>query len=179
MQIASGRPGWARSGRRIAVRLALSVAFIALSLGSGCRRRHAPDGVSAAANRGPAAPVTVALAGRVLDRGGRAVPDARVLLFADGANGGPTETSTDLDGAFRASALIPGRYRLIVEAAGFPTAERASVTVPVDEVSVTLDGQGRLLRGRAERSGAPVTGARVLLAPDEGGPIREAISRAG
>ena len=100
MQIASGRPGRARTGRRIAVRLALSAAFMTLILGPGCRRRQGTARVPAASDPASAVRVTVALSGRVLDRAARPVPDARVLLFPDGTSGEATETSTDSRGRF-------------------------------------------------------------------------------
>ena len=180
MQIASGRPGWARTGRCIAVQLALWAAVVGLfTTGLGChRRRPGTDRGSAASDGRSVSGVAVALAGRVADRGARPIPDARVLLFPEAGRGENIETSTDPQGHFRASGLVPGRYRVIVEAAGFPTAEQASVAVPGDDLPGD-PGRGGPAASRPGRAGgAPLAGARVLLGPDEGGPIREAISPA-
>jgi hypothetical protein len=178
MQIASGRrtlPSWV-------IGLMVAVAF-----GSGCRRHH-PVAPSAPAAAPPVAAAFVA--GQVVDRAGHPVPEARVLVFplaagpdAAAPSAAPAraavETATDRDGRFRAGGLVAGRHRLLVEAAGFPTTERAPVTAPADGVEVRLDGEGRAIVGRVEEAGAPVPGARVWLGPEGGGPVRETETRAG
>ena len=73
-----------------------------------------------------------ALSGRVVDRRDRPVPEARVLAFPLSGGAGPSETATDLDGRFRFDRLPPGAYRLLIEAAGFPTTEQPSVTAPAE-----------------------------------------------
>src|SRR6185436_17379958 len=93
--------------------------------------------------------------------------------------GAPLETATDLEGRFRFARLAPGPYRLLVEAAGFPPAEKAPVSAPAEDAAVRVDGEGRSVVGRVSAAGVPVADARVLLAPDGGGPLRETITRAG
>ncbi len=130
----------------------------------GCRRRPQPP-VPATAR-----PVPARLAGRVVDGAGQAVPDASVLAFPLGA-GGPARATTDPDGTF-ALAAPPGAYRLLVEATGFPLAERAPVQVPGSGVKVALEGEGRFIAGLVSRAGAPVGGATVRVAAEAGGPER-------
>jgi len=129
---------------------------------------------------GTAVAATATLAGTVADRRDRPVPEARVLAFPlAGEGGAPLETATDLEGRFRFARLAPGPYRLLVEAAGFPPAEKAPVSAPAEDAAVRVDGEGRSVVGRVSAAGVPVADARVLLAPDGGGPLRETITRAG
>src|SRR3954465_5187780 len=172
MQIASKRP-------------ALTAGFLLLlsfSTQEGCRCRRTPP---AAATDGGPPPATAWLSGSVADRREHAVPEARVLAFpvdGDGQapeSGTPFETATDLEGKFRFTRLPPGPYRLLIEAAGFPTTEKTPVSAPSDGAVVRVDGEGRSIVGRVSAAGQPVGGARVLLAPDAGGPLRETLTRAG
>ena len=167
METASKRPGPAAG-------LLLLLVF---STHPGCRchgnRTAARDG-------GATVAATATLAGSVVDRRDRPVPEARILAFPlAGEGGAPLETATDLEGRFRFARLPPGPYRLLVEAAGFPTAEKTPVAVPGEDAAVRVDGEGRSIVGRVNAGGAPVAGARVLLAPDGGGPLRESATRAG
>src|SRR5262245_30239903 len=168
MEIASKRPP-------LAAGLLL---LLLVSTHPGCRCH----GNRTAADRdgGTAAAATATLAGTVADRRDRPVPEARVLAFPlAGEGGAPLETATDLEGRFRFARLPPGPYRLLVEAAGFPTAEKAPVSAPAEDAAVRVDGEGRSVVGRVTAAGAPVAGAHVLLAPDAGGPLRETVTRAG
>jgi hypothetical protein len=172
MQIASKRP----------VLAAGLLLLLGLSAQEGCRcqrnrRVTALDG-------GPAA-ATAWLGGRVVDRRDHAVPEARVVAFPLAPDGGPPpgampfETATDIEGRFRFERLPPGAYRLLVEAAGFPTAEVSPVAAPTDGAALRVDGEGRSIVGKVTAAGAPLAGARVLLAPEGGGPMRETLTRAG
>jgi protocatechuate 3,4-dioxygenase beta subunit len=169
MQIASKRPA-ATAGLLL---------VLSLSAVEGCRSRRPRQGTAADGGAGPAA--TAWLSGSVVDRRDRPVPEARVLAFAlAGDAGAPFETATDLAGRFRLAALPRGAYRLLVEAAGFPTTEVASAAAPGDAGTVRVDGEGHAIVGRVSAGGVPVAGARVLLAPDAGGgPTRESVTRAG
>src|SRR6476620_10830987 len=73
----------------------------------GCRCNRTPP---VAAHDGGAAPVATAwLAGSVVDRRARPVPEARVLAFALAAEGAtPFEASTDLEGRFRFAHIPAG-----------------------------------------------------------------------
>ncbi|HXU03910.1 MAG TPA: carboxypeptidase-like regulatory domain-containing protein [Polyangia bacterium] len=158
----------------------LLLLLVSLATLPGCRCQGKRS--TGARDGGPAVPAaTAALAGRVADRADRPVPEARILAFplaSDGA-GAPFETATDLDGRFRFARLPRGPYRLLVEAAGFPTAEKAPVSAPSEDAAVRVDGEGRSIVGLVTAAGAPAAGARVLLAPDSGGPLRETVTRAG
>ena len=151
------------------------------ALGSGeggCRCRAGKQG-QGAVDAGGATP-TASISGRVVDRKDRPVPEARVLAFAIGAKvAAPVESATDADGRFRVDKLTAGPHRVLVEAAGFPAFETDAVSAPADGVAVQLDGEGSSVVGRVFTAGAPAAGARVLLAPDAGGPIRETTTRAG
>ncbi|HZL21537.1 MAG TPA: carboxypeptidase-like regulatory domain-containing protein [Polyangia bacterium] len=122
------------------------------------------------------------LRGRVVDRRGQAVPDARVLAFAGSSAGQggrpPATVATDFEGGFKIGPLAAGSYRLLIEAAGFPTAERTGVAAPAAELELRLDGEGRSIAGRVELAGVPVVGATVALADEAGGPARQARTRA-
>src|SRR5262245_11150015 len=119
MQIASKRPA-------VTAGLLLVLSF---STQEGCRCRRPGPGAGGDAAAAPVA--TAWLAGTVVDRRGNPVPEARVLAFPlAGDAGAPSETATDLSGRFRLSALLPGNYRVLVEAAGFPTTELPSVAAP-------------------------------------------------
>jgi len=172
MQIASKRPA-------LTAGLLLLLAF---STQEGCRCRPTPP---AAAPDGGAPTAAAWLSGSVADRRDHPVPEARVLAFRLGDDGGtaasatPFETATDLAGHFRFAHLPPGAYRLLIEAAGFPTAEKAPVPAPSDGAAIRVDGEGRSIVGRVTAAGLPVAGARVLLAPDGGGQMRETVTRAG
>jgi len=103
-----------------------------------------------------------------------------VLAFAIGAHAAaPIESATDADGRFRIDKVAAGPHRVLVEAAGFPAVEKDNISAPADGVAVQLDGEGSSIGGRVYAAGAPAAGARVLLAPDAGGPMRETTTRAG
>ena len=155
----------------------------ALVLGVGlpaCHRRATPDERADAGAR-PSPATAAYLRGRVVDRRGQAVPDAQVLAFpvsvaGDGAR--PAAVATDFEGGFKIEALPAGSYRLLIEAAGFPTTERIGIVAPAAELALRLDGEGRSIAGRVELAGAPVVGATVVLADEAGGPGRQTRTRA-
>src|SRR5579863_6199208 len=160
----------------------------AVTLGSiGCHRRPGSDKAPAPAVLVPAP--TARLAGQVLDGRAHPVPDARVLAFpvADGGagEGEPGRATADLDGRFAIEHLVAGRYRILVEAAGFPAAEMSPVDAPAAELTVRVAGEGRSISGLvALQAGAsdfgtpPAANVRVLLAAEAGGPMRETRTRA-
>ena len=149
---------------------------------AGCRpARRRPRPATAA--RPPAA--TAWLAGSVVDR--RAPPGARgararVPLAGDGGAG--RDAVRDRRPTWRATSASPTCRRAPIgcwsRRPGFPTAETAPVTAPVGRRRCPRRRRGAVDRraGRA-RPGAPVAGARVLLAPDGGGPLRETVDARG
>ena len=162
----------------------VALAALLLAGGGGCRR-HRPAAPPAA----PAIPAAVGsarLEGRVLDGRDHAVPDAHVLAFpfVDGGagRGEPARATADLEGRFSIDHLTEGTYRVLVEAAGFPTAETSSVTAPAAALTLRVAGEGRSIFGRVEfvePAGVPATGAEVLLGDEAGGPVRETLTRDG
>ena len=122
------------------------------------------------------------LAGQVVDGRVRPVPEARVLAFRIGdggaGSGEPARAIADLDGRFAIERLTAGSYRLLVEAVGFPTAEAAPLVAPATDLVLRVAGEGRSIFGRVALAGAPAPGARVELAAESGGPVRETRSRA-
>ena len=108
---------------------------------------------------------TVAMAGRIQDERGAAVPLARVLVFAvaDATSAPIHETHADEKGAFHLGGLAPGAHRLLIEAPGIGTASAGPVQVPDADVLVVLPGDIRAIVGRVTRAGQTITGARVLL----------------
>src|SRR6476660_3368511 len=153
--------------------------LLSFGLSPGCRCQRTPPAAATDGGTGPAAHAW--LGGTVTDRRARPVPEARVLAFAlagdaSPAPAAPFETATDGEGRFVLKRIPAGAYRLLVEAAGFQPAEVAPVSAPTDRASLRVDGEGRSVVGRVSAAGAPVAGARVLLAPDDGGPLRETVT---
>ncbi len=75
------------------------------------------------------------------------------------------------------AGLPPGSYRLLIEAAGFASFETAPIAVPASAVVVHLPGTALSITGRVLSGGVAVAGAAVRLAPEEGGSIRETLTR--
>src|SRR6476620_1953392 len=136
MNISNGNPGRVpnpSASKRPALRAGLLL-LLAFSTQEGCRCHR---GRPAAADGGAAAAPAAWLGGSVVDRRDHPVPEARVLAFPVGGDGGtPNETATDLSGRFRLAHLPPGPYRLLIEAAGFPTTEKTPVTAPSDDAAI-------------------------------------------
>lgn len=83
------------------------------------------------------------ISGRVFDRDGAPVPEARVRLAVSGASGGTiTRTTTDRSGGFTLHGLRPGSsYTLIAESEGDDgvVSGRAQAETSDSEVQITLD----------------------------------------
>src|SRR5688572_32547523 len=113
---------------RCSPRLAAVLLVCVLGSGeAGCRCRAGKQGQGAmdAARPTPAAWI----AGRVVDRKDRPVPEARVLAFTISPKvAAPVESATDADGRFRVDKLTAGPHRVLVEAAGFPASETAAIS---------------------------------------------------
>jgi len=146
-----------------------------------CRRQQRPPPSEAPLAPAALAATSARLAGQVVDGRARPVPEARVLAFRIGdggaGNGEPARAIADLDGRFAIERLTAGSYRLLVEAVGFPTAEAAPLVAPATDLVLRVAGEGRSIFGRVARAGAPAPGARVELAAESGGPVRETRSR--
>jgi hypothetical protein len=77
------------------------------------------------------------ITGIVKDSTGGALPGA-VVRIANEETGVASETTTNGEGAYRFSALVPGRYRLEVDLSGFESVSRQAVTLTVDQ-TLALD----------------------------------------
>src|SRR5262245_4361458 len=77
------------------------------------------------------------ITGIVKDSTGGALPGA-IVRIANEETGVASETITNGDGAYRFSALVPGRYRLEVDLSGFESVSRQAVTLAVDQ-TLALD----------------------------------------
>src|SRR5262249_39928144 len=80
---------------------------------------------------------TSGISGTVKDPGGSLVPDARVRVIHE-QSGSAQATATNETGIFRAGSLVPGPYRVEVEATGFQKLVRGPVTLEVGQ-SIALD----------------------------------------
>src|SRR6266481_6764954 len=79
------------------------------------------------------------LAGKVVDAGGGRVVGAKIVVRAMGVSA-EREVTSDIHGEFRLEDLVPGRYQVVVTAAGFSDASsNVDVNVAaVRDVTVTL-----------------------------------------
>ncbi|WP_285723709.1 TonB-dependent receptor [Geothrix rubra] len=75
---------------------------------------------------------TGAISGTVTGPNGALIPGARVIL--DGGRGQVVRV-TDANGAFRASALIPGQYQITVTAPGFETAAKLTAIASINNLT--------------------------------------------
>jgi hypothetical protein len=174
MEIASARRAHSHVG-------ALLVALIVCGGLPACRRRH--ETVPAApADASAQRPVAAHLRGRVVDRRDHPVPAARILLFSEVSGGAlgapePSRGATDFEGGFDIEGLAAGTYRVLIEAAGFPTRE-VPARAPASDLVLRIDGEGRSISGRVEFSGVPAVDAIVDLAAETGSAVRQARARA-
>ncbi len=77
---------------------------------------------------------TSSLTGRITDATNATIPNAQVKIVNEQSGASATVFSND-EGIYRATSLIPGAYRIEVQASGFDSAVRRNVTV---EVAQTL-----------------------------------------
>src|SRR5688500_10402650 len=74
------------------------------------------------------------LTGRVTDSSGASVPDVSIQI-RNLETGQESKAGTSSDGAFLASSLAPGLYKMVVSKTGFRTAVRESVLVSTATVT--------------------------------------------
>ncbi|MCI0627602.1 MAG: carboxypeptidase-like regulatory domain-containing protein, partial [Acidobacteria bacterium] len=77
------------------------------------------------------------IAGKVTDPTGASVPNAKIRAINIETNA-KNEVTSSANGDYQILQLLPGRYRLQVEAAGFKLLERPDIQVQVSD-RVTLD----------------------------------------
>jgi hypothetical protein len=109
-----------RSTRQLNVLRTTTAVFVAIVLFSACALAQRTTGT---------------LRGQVLDPQGAVVPKAKVTVTNQGT-GVATTVQTTSAGTYNLPALIPGRYSVNVEAAGFKTYVRREVTVLADQDNV-------------------------------------------
>ena len=71
----------------------------------------------------------------VIDGSGGVVPGVTLTLLSPGLIGSGQTTISDVDGAYRFSRLVPGRYSVKAELTGFQTALQNDVIVNADRTS--------------------------------------------
>ncbi len=98
------------------------------------------------------------ITGRVMDAQGGVVPNAAVIITNVETNA-LARTATNATGYFEASLLNPGRYTVLVEAAGFKRAERSGLEL---NVASRLDLEFQLQVGQLVET-VQVTAATPLL----------------
>jgi protocatechuate 3,4-dioxygenase beta subunit len=117
------------------------------------------------------------LRGKVTDASGRPVPLASATLVPEGGEVRLfPDAVTDREGAFRASGLAPGRYRVVLEAEGFARLEAEGILVEVGgnaEGAYTLRRGARLLVRAVDSSGRSVREARIEVLDAAGKSVRE------
>lgn len=91
---------------------------------------------------GPAAyaQTTGTIQGTVTDTDGIGYPDASVTVASPQMIGGQQVRSTDADGFYKFTDLLPGAYSVTVVAEGFPAEQRQNVLVQINR-QVTVDVQ--------------------------------------
>jgi hypothetical protein len=78
------------------------------------------------------AQATTSLNGRVTDSSGAVVPGAKVTLTLD-STGASREDTADSNGAYQFSQLEPGRYTLVISAAGFAITRKTNMDLLVSQ----------------------------------------------
>src|ERR1700743_2771109 len=101
------------------------------------------------------------LTGNVTDPSGAALPGATVTAVNVQTGDKSTQTS-DSAGIYRFSALLPGTYKVTIEAKGFAAQDTAAIDVPVNFIQ-RLDAQ---LKTGSVASEVTVTGAAAILQTD-------------
>jgi hypothetical protein len=102
---------------------------------------------------------TGSIAGFVTDESKAALPGATVTI-KDVETGQSRDLTTDAQGRYRAEALVPGKYAVLVELSGFRTAQYQDVALSVGQ-ALTLDVQLQI-GGVTER--VVVSGEATLVA---------------
>src|SRR5579883_620641 len=81
------------------------------------------------------------IAGTIVDKTGAAVPNATVEITSVDRGGAPRTVQTDASGQYRAEALLPGKYSVVVKKAGFSDLKIAGIEV---KASLTATASGTL-----------------------------------
>jgi hypothetical protein len=121
-----------------------SVLTIALRLTKDQLWRFLAVALAAFVLLGPAAyaQTTGTIQGHVTDTDNIGYPDASVTVASPQMIGGQQVRSTDADGFYKFTDLLPGVYSVTVVAEGFPAEQRQNVIVQINR-QVTVDVQLR------------------------------------
>lgn len=149
------------------------VAFALLLLPSAVKGAAAQDkavAVTPAQDKG----ITLTLSGTVL-AGGAAVPNATVTA-TNKATGMTRTTTTDSDGKYAISNLVPGQYTVKVSIAGFKEMVRetsleigavSSLNIDLDVLPVGSTLFGEIKGTIRDEKGNPIEGASIEFVPDD------------
>ena len=113
------------------------------------------------------------LRGRVITEGGRAVPDATIMIFpvniASNVQGAVTSllrpVTSDVDGKFELTNIRPGAYSLSASSPGYVSADSDTKAFyrPGDNATITMVKGGVITGKVTNLSGEPVVGALVRV----------------
>ena len=111
------------------------------------------------------------IVGRVLDQNKAAVPGATIKI-TDTARNATVTLTTNADGLFEASYLVPGNYQVVVEAAGFKKSIQDGVQVQINEtrnleIAVEVGGTQETVTVTAEPATLNVTDANLGQTVDQ------------
>lgn len=106
--------------------------------------------------------VGLAIRGRVHDKAGAGIPDARVGAGQRGEGGGHyTDTPTGANGEFVLAGLRPGTYQLTVFAVGFARISERAAEAGAENVDIVLAPGGAITGTVVDESKSPVEAFRV------------------
>src|SRR5262245_38285921 len=125
--------------------------------------------------------IRATLSGQVTDASGSSVPNAKVSVTNTGTNIASLTSTNDV-GRYVVNFLIPGKYKLEIEANGFKKFVRENiqlevgsrigidVSLQVGEISdsVTVSGEVPLLETETASHGQVITGQQVVDLPNNG-----------
>lgn len=126
---------------------------------------------------------TGSIAGTVLDSAGGTVPKASVKAFDENKQIVARETTTNTEGGFQLTPLLPGRYTIQVSATGFKEIQSKGLTLDQNQVmnlgaltlqvgqmteSVSVDGTSPLVETSTSQKSFVVTSKQVTEIPLNG-----------
>ncbi|MGB6481896.1 MAG: carboxypeptidase regulatory-like domain-containing protein [Candidatus Acidiferrales bacterium] len=117
----------------------------------------------------------ISLHGNVTDPSGAAIPNATVHLI-NSANNSDRTTTTDQRGAYAFAEVVPGTYRLLVEAQGFEKYEQADIHVAANaretlDIELKIEQVQQSVTVRAQ-NGDQCLAAQARILPDVGPGLR-------
>jgi hypothetical protein len=150
---------------------------VVLGTGALCAQNPAADANSSASSAAPEGhPAKAVVSGVVTkDPGGEAVKKALIELIAESQNEGGNYTAvTGVDGGFRIENVVPGRYRLFAERAGYQEIDKRhrrtegrvlalAAGQELKDLAIRLQAAA-VIEGRVtDEDGDPLAGAQVAV----------------